>query len=116
MRVPGVPRSASRSATLARKTPIQASLDGHGFRKIAGLIDVAALGEGHMIRQELQGNVEQDGIELRLRDRDSERAAHTGRYLPFVGDEIDETSARADLLDRGQVLRKELIAWHHDDR
>jgi len=78
--------------------------DGHRFRQVARLIDVAAAFQGNVIGEQLQRDVEQDRIELWLGARYVEHCVGRCQHLAGVGHGEDRPPPGTDFLDRQEVL------------
>ena len=80
-------------------------------------IDVAALLERDMIGEQLEWDIQQQGIELGRGRRHLESRLYRDRQLARMRDRDHRPATRPDLLDRRQVLREQVIARkHHDGR
>jgi hypothetical protein len=89
-------------------------LHGDALGQVAGLVDVPAQLGRDVIGQQLQRDVQQHGFQLRFAVGDADdRVGQTSGQVS-ARDRDDRAAARLDLLDRGNVLRLQIVGRNDD--
>src|SRR5271165_1424673 len=91
-----------------RASPAGRSLDGDALGQVPRAVDVAAEGDGRVVGEELEGDPEEDRVELGLVLRHDDHVLG-GLRDGAVGHRQDRPAAGPDLGQRAQVLLEQLV-------